>query len=169
MANYTVGPYLFFPKGAARSATFQQIKGACTSAQEMLGDGYVLQPEAITEGGICFVEWPGKRRGEFKTVRFITLGGSRWPNILNGEVSGTDEYVAGVAEDTFGPDRDNKIATLLKAFHGAPVFTTTELWAVMSSLALCYEGCRIMRMPSNIKLQRNYKAHKTTNLAQRLN
>ena len=164
MANYMDGPYLKFPKGAVRSVTFQQLQDSCVSAQAELGDGYVLQPEAITEGGICFVDWPGKRGDGYKTVRFINLGGP-WPELRDGEVFGSVEYIAKTATSTFGPERGNSLYTLLKAFYGAPVFTTTELQAVMSSLASCYEGCKIVRMPSNSKLQRNFKDNKHSNIA----
>lgn len=158
MANYIDGPYLSFPKNALRSATFKQLQDACVVAQEILGDGYVLQPESISHGGISFVDWPGKRVDAYKSVRFEFMN---WPWLRDGEVDGDDNYIAEVAALTFGPHRHgNKITTLLKAFYGAPAFTTTELRAVMSSLASCYEGCKIVRMPSNSKLQMDFNKNK---------
>jgi hypothetical protein len=167
MATYMGGPYLSFPKGAKRSATFQELNGACAAAQALLGDGYVLQLEAISEGGIRFVDWPGKQAYGYKSVRFLSLAArtsngkttKSWPWLRDGEVAGTAEYVASVAASTFGPDDINKFYTVLKAFYGAPVFTTTEIQAVMSSLASCYEGSKIRKMPSTRTLQRNFKTH----------
>ena len=159
MANYTEGPYLSFPKGATRSATFRQLQDACAAAQAILGDGYLLQPEAITNGGFCFVDWPGKRVDAYKSVRFDF---ENWPWLRDGVVDGDANYIAEVAASTFGPVWGNQIPTLLKAFYGAPVFTTTELQAVMSSLASCYQGCRIVKMPSNRALQRDFNKNKTS-------
>ena len=158
MANYVNGPYLSLTKGAVRSATFQQIQDACAAAQAKLGDGYVLQPEAITDGGFKFVDWPGKKGGAYKSVRFDF---QNWPSLRDGEVFGSAEYVAEVGRLKLKAyPHGNKIYTLLKAFYGAPVFTTTELEAVMSALAACYEGCTIKKMPSNAKLLRDFKQNR---------
>jgi len=146
---------LYFPKGSTRSATFQQLEDACVAAQAKLGDGYVLVPDYGE--GVEFFDWPNKRGSGYKTVRFLSFIGEDWPCIRDGEVFGTDSYVAEAKGREFGPKNGNRITTRLKAFYGAPVFTKTELDAVMSSLASCYDGCKIIRMPSNAKLQKYFK------------
>ena len=156
MANYTNGPCLKFPRKASRLATFQQIQDACTVASARLGNGYRLEPEAITEGGFLFADWPGKQPGQYKSVRFFNLKG-RWPTISNGTAGNGPTGMA----SSIGPDSRNRIALFLKAFYGAPAFTRAEVVAVAESLAACYNGCRVTHVPSDKQLKREYSADMT--------
>ena len=84
--------------------------------------------------------------------------------LRDGEIFGNAEYAAEVETQTFGPESGNKLTTLLKAFYGAPAFTTTELQAVMSSLALCYENSRVGGVPNDKKLQNNFERNRELRL-----
>lgn len=163
MANFMDGPSLYFPKGSKRSATFQQIQDACVAAQAKLGDGYVLKLKNVS-CGFQFIDWPNRRGHGFKVVNFYGLVG-RWPCTQDGEghypeVLETDSHVAETADFEFGPWRRIRIKTFLRAGKGAPVFTTTELDAIMSSFASCYDGCMITKMPSDAKLQKDFTKRK---------
>lgn len=88
-----------------------------------------------------------------------------WPMLRDGEIFGNAEYAAEVETQTFGPESGNKLTTLLKAFYGAPAFTTTELQAVMSSLALCYENSRVGGVPNDKKLQNDFERNRESQLS----
>jgi hypothetical protein len=157
MANFMDGPSLYFPKGSKRSATFKQIQDACVAAQAKLGDGYVLKLRN-SRCGFQFIEWPNRRGHGFKVVDFFGLVG-RWPRTEDGEVLETDSDVAETAGLQFGPWRRKRITTFLKS-KGAPVFTRTEIDAIMSSFASCYDGCMITKMPSDAKLKKDFSKRK---------
>ena len=152
MANYMSGFELRFPTGASRLASFRDIQEACAKANERLGSGYVLEPEAITEGGFSFVSWPGKQPGQYKCVRFYFAVG-KWPSITNGEAAEKD------MDRQLGPDTRNRLDTHLKALYGAPAFTRAEVVAVAEALHACFPGSRLVCVPSEARLRNDYKSN----------
>lgn len=152
MANYMNGFSLNFPTGAARRASFRQIQQACAEANERLGSDYVLELEAIKEGGVKFVAWPGKKPGQYKSIR-IYFGYGKWPWITNGEAAEEDR------DRELGPDTRNRLGVFLKAFYGASAFSRVEVVAVAEALQSCYPGSRLVRVPSEASLRRNYKSN----------
>lgn len=150
MANYTSGFSLHFPPRAERLASFRRIRLACAEANERLGSDYVLEPEAIVEGGVNFAVWPGKQPGQYKCVRiFFHVG--KWPWIKNGEADEED------MNRKLGPDERNRLDTKLKALYGAPAFSRAEVVAVAEALQACFPGSRLVRVPSEASLRRDYK------------
>jgi hypothetical protein len=117
-----------------------------------LGSDYVLEPEAITEGGCSFVSWPGKQPGQYKCVRFSFAVG-KWPWITNGEAKEED------MDRQLGPDTRNRLGTYLKALYGAPAFTRAEVVAVAEALHACFPGSRLVCVPSEARLRRDYKSN----------
>ena len=74
MAHYLHGPQLRFVKKACIHTTIGQIRHACDAATRQLGEGYALEPEGISEGGVIFTCWPGKNDStSYKSVRFHGL------------------------------------------------------------------------------------------------
>ena len=86
---------------------------------EIFGQGWNFQLEPITEGGIEVVQWPGKPKHAFKTLRFIH-DKIQWPWITSlsaAEWRESDKVVLeGCVFDTY-----------LKAFFGAPCWSVREL------------------------------------------
>ena len=74
---------------------------------------FVFEPEGITEGGILFRDWPGKKDREYKSMR---LNIENYPFIVGGQVP-QGIYLR------FRPGS----STFLKALYGAPTWTVEEL------------------------------------------
>jgi hypothetical protein len=97
------------------------------------GPGYSFVPEPISEGGIEMTSWPGipaEHRGMLKTVRFggNNSHGPGWPWISDTTLQSwrNDQAATNVwqrAKGTF----------VLKAFHGAPVWTPEEVRKLVSA------------------------------------
>ena len=145
MAHYLHGPELCFGRKVPASTTLGRIRRACGVAMEQLGEGYVLEPEGISEGGVVFASWPGKKdRGAYKSVRFHGL--RNWP------------FLQDTSDDT-PIELDGSRTHLdffLKAFYGAPPFTVHELAAVASAIADCFADASVKKMPSADVLRRAY-------------
>ncbi len=91
------------------------------------GPGYSFVPEDITEGGIMFADWPGRKDGEYKTLRIqLYQSDVSWPWISSTTL---DEWRTGPDVTLYakGPDKFLAGGTFLKAFHGAPCWTIAEL------------------------------------------
>lgn len=92
---------------------------------------FQFEPEKRAEGGIEFINFPGKTPDMYKDVRFLQCGVSWdpkkqlsrfWPQIIPPDVSTAwkeDESV--IFKHPF------KMSTTLQALRGAPSFTKTEL------------------------------------------
>lgn len=88
------------------------------------GPGYSFEPEPITEGGIKMTNWPGKTETQFKTFRIqIVQGTGNWPIIYPNQL---DTWKHGDEVTIWSGDKI-KGHTCLKAFFGAPCWTTKEL------------------------------------------
>ena len=125
MANYTSWDFCFtrkknnniiigekFPNVICSIGQLRQI---CTDLEETL-PGYRFRVEPISGGGIEFVDWPGREsENSYKTIRFSSSRG--FPYCGPDTPDETQFYLS-----QFG-----KIHFFLKAFDGAPSFTTDEL------------------------------------------
>jgi hypothetical protein len=112
-----------------QDVTFGCIRRVCASLNVAFGPGHEFVPEAITEGGIKWVNWPGKTEGMYKTMRFQTEVNA-YPAMHDPDGTNVaDEYVAypKVSKVT-------KLATVLKAFGDAPMWTMKELRVFAASL-----------------------------------
>jgi hypothetical protein len=99
------------------------------------GPGYSFAPEAISEGGILFADWPGRQEGEYKTLRIqLFESGSAWPYISDTTLT---EWRAGLETIIFrkGCNKYLQGGTFLKAFHGAPCWTIAELRSFRDAFA----------------------------------
>ena len=99
----------------------------CEQLETSLGPGYKVRPEPIIEGGVYFVDYPGKGADHYKSMRFDLRG---YP------------YVADTTLDEWkeGPERVlcrnvKGMLTKLKALYGAPLWTLRELDIVRDSLS----------------------------------
>ena len=156
MANYMRGPHIKFPKKASRDAHYNAIRNACVIASSELGDGYNLKPEPITEGGILFVDWPGKKENNkgYKSVRL----NMRW--LWINEDGSPSNSLNNNPDAPVGPNSYNdRMCTFLKAFYGAPCFTRTELNAVCNALSNCFPGSKVVLMPTDASLQKDYQSN----------
>ena len=101
-------------KGSRVECSVGQLREVCNRLEGTM-PGYRFRVEPIFQGGIEFVDWPGKSGKEFKTIRFSSSDGFPWYN---------DE----TSDDTsFRLNRDQRVLFLLKAFYGAPAFTMKEV------------------------------------------
>lgn len=117
------------------------------------GAGYRFTPEAITEGGILFVDWPGRREGEYKTLRICLHGSGDWPWVSDLTL---DEWRTGPEVVLWRIDRDlNRFlegGTFLKAFYGAPCWTPVELRRFRDAFLAAGVKC-LKKIPSAKKLR----------------
>lgn len=124
--TYTSGYHLKI----MRNITKKDIVVLCDDLNKTFGDGYDFRPEAINEGGILFHDFPGKSGNMYKTIRFSSGRTPRWP-IIN-QQSVMDDWKENdtqifVSNNFYEERYATKISTFLKAFHGAPCWTKSEL------------------------------------------
>ena len=148
--------------------TCADIAQVCVDLEEAFGAGHVFAPEPITEGGIRWYQWPGRREGAYKTfrIRFTasTCGGV-WPYVLSGTpqevvaawLARDDDEIASPSPTRRRPTpRKHWAPVMLKAFYGAPQWTRGEL----EHFYTCLERRGMVRggaVPSNAKLR--YQSH----------
>jgi hypothetical protein len=111
-----------------RTITGRQLVAICEDLEAAF-PGVTVRPEPITEGGLLYVNWPGKTEEMYKSIR---LGSTCYPRI-NPENDQTfnelrsergDEVVLRWDWNGFGK------SLFLKAFKGAPCFTRDELTVI---------------------------------------
>ena len=54
--------------------TTKKLAILCEQLETSLGPGYKIRPEPITEGGVYFVDYPGKGADHYKSMRFEIRG-----------------------------------------------------------------------------------------------
>ncbi len=107
-----------------RDVTFGDMRRTCRSLNAMFGPGHEFVPEAITEGGIEWISWPGKTAGMYKTLR-LHCAEHDYPTLYEpGGVDVADEHVAYLLAKEKSARR---MRTVLKALEGEPVWTLKEL------------------------------------------
>lgn len=153
-----------------RPYTTRDIAQLCDAIGAKTDNTIKVRPEPITEGGLEFVDWPGKTERMFKTMRFCVLKGDYgWPRITEDtyekwknpaipeEVLFTPGEERTPTSSVLRAPRHKKrkacieITFVLKAFHGAPCFTPSEI----SIVAQCLKNQGFTqhgRLPSKIKL-----------------
>ena len=120
----------------------------CRSLEERFGEGNVFEPEAIGDGFIKWVDWPGKY-GErpYKCMRQFGDGsiGCKWPWVPS------DVMTTWVGNDEIALE-PGKFVTFLKAFRTAPGWTDAELHIFKE----CLEegGFKVKRIPSLVDKKR---------------
>jgi hypothetical protein len=88
---------------------------------------YKFYPEPITEGGLV-LDWPGRKTGQYKSIRFGFSWG-QWPSIQpTSRWDWEDEEPITIIPDA------TETCMVIKAFHGAPIWTKKELYTVRSCL-----------------------------------
>jgi hypothetical protein len=132
-----------------KNITKDDIVKLCESLQNKFNstvagnEKYIFEPECITEGGIVMKSWPGKKEEQYKTMRiwFSKAPGGSWPFVDNPMELWHDDMLPILNIETYNreylgtsfssrkPKRSKKepIHTFLKAFRGAPLWTTKEL------------------------------------------
>lgn len=138
-----------------RPYTTREFAQLCDAIRIKTDYTFVVRPDPITEGGIKFIDWPGKTESMYKTIRFhLAKGVARWPWI-NETTYDKWKDPAIPAENIFIPDEDEhtckylnmqppsrkktnvpeiRFSFCLKAFHGAPCFTPSEIMIVARCL-----------------------------------
>ena len=61
-----------FEMRMTRDVTFGDIRRMCASLNATYAEGHEFEPEAISEGGIQWMMWPGKMPRMYKTMRLHT-------------------------------------------------------------------------------------------------
>lgn len=156
--TYTYGPDM----STESPVTTRSIVKIIDSLHAQFGEEYEFVPEPITEGGILFTKWPGKKDGQYKTFRFnFSHTSGKWPWVeRNGQVeswrNSREEVIWSPPRRDAGIKRkkeDQKLkgTTYLKAFYGAPVWTMAEL--KMFQVALESVGIAIRKFPSVKRLK----------------
>jgi hypothetical protein len=115
------------------------------------GPGYSFAPEAISEGGILFTDWPGRQEGEYKTLRIqLFKSAIAWPYISDTTLT---EWRAGLETIIFlkGFNKYLEGRTFLKAFHGAPCWTLAELRSFRDAFLRAGISC-LKKLPSEKSL-----------------
>jgi hypothetical protein len=133
--TYTEGPHILFNKSLTKNDYVLLCKELNTKFNDYFkckNDEYQFEPEAITEGGICFVNFPGKTSKMYKSMRhslyereynpLVTFRNNfKWPIIDPNVMDIWDEdYSELIGKGYYG-------FTFLKAFYGAPVWTLDEI------------------------------------------
>ena len=135
ISTYTRGYSLI----AIKDISSKDISELCRFLNVSFGDGYLFEPERITEGGILMKQWPNKGDIMYKTMRMsFGINGSKWPWISTHDP--TNEYT--ILDKTICT-HGTEISTFLKAFHGAPSWTIDELRKFeqcLSSIGLVIKG-----------------------------
>lgn len=173
ITTYTRGPAYY----VTRSVTDKDLVEVC----RLLGDAfcqrygrrYAFRPEAISEGGIEWLEWPGKQDDQYKSMR---LRFHQYPQVdkINGptelllhcippETDHTIEAISKarlrrhcVAQRRMERMQRSKLASFLKAFGNAPAWTIEELDLFASCFG--HVGILVKRVPkaSSLCYTRNH-------------
>lgn len=126
-----------------RPYTTRDLAHLCDLVAEKTYNAIQIQPEGVTEGGLLFVDWPGKRYNMYKSMRFVLLDGNiHWPwitpdtydNWKNPEIPSENIFTPYKSDSMDNKTPKTRIAFFLKAFYGAPCFTQSELMIVASCL-----------------------------------
>lgn len=153
--TYCPGPRFSSPA----PITTKTIVDIVDRLNERFGDGYVFNPEPITEGGIEMTTWPNAVQDlnaykTFKTFRFHieprSCGG--WPTIR----STTMDQWRSNPPAVIWADPKLRGCVFLKAFHGAPVWTCDEVTIVMEVLTSVGLKCVKSSLPSNKRMKTKY-------------
>lgn len=153
IATYCAGFYLCKGHGKFTTKTIVKICDMLElEYRQMYGlENFKFEPEGITEGGIKWVDWPGKTKDMSKTLRldFTFSHKPTWPWIN---------------PDTFQKWRDGKDEDLtdvlnedwrcfIKAFHYAPAWTPDDLriWKRVFEA----NGFKVKKMARNCHLNHN--------------
>jgi hypothetical protein len=157
MAHHIRGPSLHFDyKNLPKTITFAQFETVCENISIELGPGYLCVPEEISEGGILFKKYPGrKNKFEYKTCRVYFMD---YPFIKPGMNRDTKMWIANPSL--------NRLGTFLKAFHGAPRFTMDELYIITDELSQVFMSQDLIKpyeIP-RIVFPRQYRCHKDKSL-----
>jgi hypothetical protein len=140
-ATYTYTPgYRFKFEGDITTKTMVEL---IDSLEAQFGEGFRFVPEAITEGGLELVAWPGAHiDGAYKAMRFrVSSGAGEWPWITNATLSQWRTQGASVIWEPLGGKRTVEGTLFYKAFTGAPCWTRAELEKVKAAFALAGVKC----------------------------
>jgi hypothetical protein len=113
--TYTQGPC--FKSGCLTTKTIVEI---CQDLETHFGEGYRFRPEAVSEGGIIWDDFPGKTGNMYKTCRF-GIYQPKWP------------WITPTTFQEWQDTEDKQICNMknnhcfLKAFDNAPAWTMREV------------------------------------------
>lgn len=79
---------------------------------------YLFEPEGVSEGGIVFVNFPGKKEKQYKTMRIAFGHKGKWPWVDLEKWRESPKTIM---------SQGGIVTTCLKAFHEAPLWTLEEL------------------------------------------
>jgi hypothetical protein len=136
MAKYTYDWGFSFE--SSKAITTKDIVSIIDELELSFGHGYEFVPEAITEGGIRFNHWPGKKDGEYKTIRIHAREHGDWPWIADEEQT-AESWRNGPPSVIWVPSLNDANKRLVhgqvfyKAFYGAPVFKKEEVVMIMDA------------------------------------
>ncbi len=152
--TYHEGPSL----STTRPITTHTILGIIQSLKELFGDEYDFEPEAISEGGILWTRYPGKEGKAWKTLRLrIDTGAKRWPWIVPGTLQlwrvGGPETIWPLDPAKEKRRASLKGSTFLKAFLGAPCWTTEEVAKFCKAFKA--NGIKCSNLPEAFELKEN--------------
>ena len=143
-----------FDLRSTKALTNKDVIKVCQLLNERFGEGYEFKPEAITEGGILMKQWPNKKQGEYKTLRFSFPHDGQWPTISDNLI---EEWKTGQEQIIFKSENNNKdliLSLRLKAFYGAPCWTLQEL----RILEECFQKIGFLRK-GQFPLQKSLKEY----------
>jgi hypothetical protein len=123
-----------------RPIVARDVQMMCDMLGTMFGEGHKFGPEAITEGGIEWLKWPGKEEGKgYKTMRIGFASHGTWPHISGNRFQDEDVVL-------WDPERAPcaQICTVMKSFEGAPAWTREEMKRCAAAAADCL-GVRIVK------------------------
>lgn len=127
----------------------------------VFGDGWVFEPEAISEGGIVIKNWPGKTREMYKSMRFFyrdpKTGQFSWPTVTLEYYQEWEQSDDIVWSPLSLRPRKDWCVTRLKAFRFAPPWTVQELRKIET--VLNDFGIVTRKIPSQRSLHYNPGAH----------
>lgn len=135
--EYTYCRGVIFYSYNKHDITKHDIYKICLSLNDKFGEGYEFFPEPICEGGILMKKFPDKKDNQLKTMRICGRDEEdnygKWPiiheNLNINEWKDNNEKIYFYVPRFYTNKNKKKflIHTVLKAFHGAPVWTKNEL------------------------------------------
>lgn len=134
--------------------TTKTIVDLVHALRKRFGEGYEFGLESITEGGIQMTSWPGKEEGHvyaLKTMRF-QMAQDNWPRVEEHTLKSWEKSEPFVLWSSQKKSGSLKGALYLKAFHGAPCWTSESVAHIVEAFQSIGFKCVKSGIPKKNKL-----------------
>jgi hypothetical protein len=131
-------PNIDFPDGAVM--TTHDVIAICDKLHNVFGEGYGFIPDSITEGGFEMTQWPDKRAGAYKSMRFgwdRQFVAGEWPAFSDDIRDAWRNADPVIIWSSVGKPKGKAMrgGCIFKALRGAPSWTKEEQRKVLMALS----------------------------------